>query len=411
MAEKAKINTGHEGSIADQVKAYFSRLKAGDMGALPAVAAVVVLMALFANLSPFFLTEINIANLFVQSAVLMVTAMALVFVLLLAEIDLSAGVTAATGMAIFVKMTYDGWDWPIALAVGFLFGLAIGWVIGIFVAKIGVPSFVISLAFFLGLPGVMLIVLDTGGILRLEVEPIKAIMNANLPVWAGWVLLAAAVLTTLSLSLWDRSRRMRVGLPVRSWVFIVAKVAAFLVFGGVAVFILNQPRSLVAANPIQGVPIVVPIVLFLIFLGTFILTRTTFGRYIYAVGGNPEAARRAGINVAQIRIYAFMIASTLATIGGLLHVSRIGAVEASAGRTVVLSAVAAAVVGGVSLFGGKGKLLNAAIGAVVISIIDNGLGLLGFPAGISYIVTGSVLALAATVDALARKRAPGGMKV
>lgn len=411
MAEKAKINTGHEGSIADQVKAYFSRLKAGDMGALPAVAAVVVLMALFANLSPFFLTEINIANLFVQSAVLMVTAMALVFVLLLAEIDLSAGVTAATGMAIFVKMTYDGWDWPIALAVGFLFGLAIGWVIGIFVAKIGVPSFVISLAFFLGLPGVMLIVLDTGGILRLEVEPIKAIMNANLPVWAGWVLLAAAVLTTLSLSLWDRSRRVRAGLPVRSWVFIVAKVAAFLVFGGVAVYILNQPRSLVAANPIQGVPIVVPIVLFLIFLGTFVLTRTTFGRYIYAVGGNPEAARRAGINVAQIRIYAFMIASTLATIGGLLHVSRIGAVEASAGRTVVLSAVAAAVVGGVSLFGGKGKLLNAAIGAVVISIIDNGLGLLGFPAGISYIVTGSVLALAATVDALARKRAPGGMKV
>lgn len=411
MAEKAQINTGHEGSIADQVKAYFSRLKAGDMGALPAVAAVVVLMALFANLSPFFLTEINIANLFVQSAVLMVTAMALVFVLLLAEIDLSAGVTAATGMAIFVKMTYDGWDWPIALAVGFLFGLAIGWVIGIFVAKIGVPSFVISLAFFLGLPGVMLIVLDTGGILRLEVEPIKAIMNANLPVWAGWVLLAAAVLTTLSLSLWDRSRRVRAGLPVRSWVFIVAKVAAFLVFGGVAVYILNQPRSLVAANPIQGVPIVVPIVLFLIFLGTFVLTRTTFGRYIYAVGGNPEAARRAGINVAQIRIYAFMIASTLATIGGLLHVSRIGAVEASAGRTVVLSAVAAAVVGGVSLFGGKGKLLNAAIGAVVISIIDNGLGLLGFPAGISYIVTGSVLALAATVDALARKRAPGGMKV
>jgi|UniRef100_UPI0040470A10 D-xylose transport system permease protein len=411
MAEKAKINTGHEGSISDQVKAYFSRLKAGDMGALPAIAAVVVLMALFANLSPFFLTEINIANLFVQSAVLMVTAMALVFVLLLAEIDLSAGVTAATGMAIFVKMTYDGWEWPIALAVGFLFGLAIGWVIGIFVSKIGVPSFVISLAFFLGLPGVMLIVLDTGGILRLEVEPIKAIMNANLPVWAGWVLLAVAVLTTLSLSLWDRSRRMRVGLPVRSWVFIVAKVAAFLVFGGVAVFILNQPRSLVAANPIQGVPIVVPIVLFLIFLGTFVLSRTKFGRYIYAVGGNPEAARRAGINVAQIRIYAFMIASTLATIGGLLHVSRIGAVEASAGRTVVLSAVAAAVVGGVSLFGGKGKLLNAAIGAVVISIIDNGLGLLGFPAGISYIVTGTVLALAATVDALARKRAPGGMKV
>jgi D-xylose transport system permease protein len=381
------------------------------MGALPAVAAVVVLMALFANLSPFFLTEINIANLFVQSAVLIVTAMALVFVLLLADIDLSAGVTAATAMALFVKLTYDGMNWPLALLIGFLVGLSIGWTIGIFVAKIGVPSFVISLAFFLGLPGVMLIILDTGGILRLEVEEVKAIMNANLPVWAGWLLLAVAVGTTLTLSLWDRSRRVKAGVPVRSWVFLAAKVVSFLLVGGVAVFILNQPRSLVAANPIQGVPIVVPIVVFLIFIGTFVLSRTKFGRYIYAVGGNPEAARRAGINVSRIRIYAFMIASTLATVGGLLHVSRIGAVEASAGKTVVLSAVAAAVVGGVSLFGGKGRLLNAAIGAVVISIIDNGLGLLGFPAGFSFIITGAVLALAATVDALARKRAPGGMKV
>jgi D-xylose transport system permease protein len=411
MAEKVIIQTGHEGTIRDQLRAYFSRLRAGDMGALPAVAAVVVLMALFANLSPFFLTEINIANLFVQSAVLIVTAMALVFVLLLADIDLSAGVTAATAMALFVKLTYDGMNWPLALLTGFLVGLSIGWTIGIFVAKIGVPSFVISLAFFLGLPGVMLIILDTGGILRLEVEEVKAIMNANLPVWAGWLLLAVAVGTTLTLSLWDRSRRVKAGVPVRSWVFLAAKVVSFLLVGGVAVFILNQPRSLVAANPIQGVPIVVPIVVFLIFIGTFVLSRTKFGRYIYAVGGNPEAARRAGINVSRIRIYAFMIASTLATVGGLLHVSRIGAVEASAGKTVVLSAVAAAVVGGVSLFGGKGRLLNAAIGAVVISIIDNGLGLLGFPAGFSFIITGAVLALAATVDALARKRAPGGMKV
>lgn len=411
MAEKVTIQTGHEGSIPDQVRSYFSRLKAGDMGALPAIGAVLVLMALFTNLSPFFLTNINIANLFVQSAVLMVTAMALVFVLLLAEIDLSAGVTGATAMALFVKLTYDGWDWPLALLMGFLVGILTGWVIGIFVAKIGVPSFVISLAFFLGLPGVMLIILNTGGILRLEVEPIKAIMNSNLPVWGGWALLGVTVFTTLGLSLWDRNRRTKEGLPVRSWVFLVAKVLSFLVIGGVAVFILNQPRSLVAAVAIQGVPVVVPIVLLLIFLGTFVLGRTKFGRYIYAVGGNAEAARRAGINVAQIRIYAFMIASTLATIGGLLHVSRIGAVEASAGRTIVLSAVAAAVVGGVSLFGGKGRLLNAAIGAVVISIIDNGLGLMGFPAGVSFIVTGSVLALAATVDALARRRAPGGMKV
>ena len=377
------------------------------MGALPAMAAVIVLMALFANLSPYFLTEINIANLFVQSAVLMVTAMALVFVLLLGEIDLSAGVTAATGMALFVKLTNTGWDWPVALAFGFLVGLVTGWVLGMFVAKIGVPSFVISLAFYLGFPGVMLIILGSGGILRLEVEPIKAIMNVNLPVWGGWAVLAVIVIVALVLSIWDRSRRLRVDLPVRPMIFLVAKIAAYLVVGGGIIFMLNLPRSLVAANPIRGVPIVVPIVILLMFAGTFVLNRTRFGRYLYAVGGNPEAARRAGINVARIRIYAFMITSTLATMGGLMHISRIGAVEAAAGKIIVLSAVAAAVVGGVSLFGGRGKLFNAAIGAIVISIIDNGLGLMGFPAGVSFIVTGVVLALAATVDALARKRAPG----
>ena len=407
MAEKVTLQTGHEGGVKRQVSAYFSRLKGGDMGALPAMAAVIVLLALFANLSPYFLTEINIANLFVQSAVLMVTAMALVFVLLLGEIDLSAGVTAATGMALFVKLTNTGWDWPVALALGFLVGLVTGWVLGMFVAKIGVPSFVISLAFYLGFPGVMLIILGSGGILRLEVAPIKAIMNVNLPVWGGWAVLAVTVLVALALSVWDRSRRLNVDLPVRPMIFLVAKIAAYLLVGGGIVFLLNLPRSLVATNPIQGVPIVVPIVLVLMFVGTFVLNRTSFGRYLYAVGGNPEAARRAGINVARIRIYAFMITSTLATMGGLMHISRVGAVEAAAGKIIVLSAVAAAVVGGVSLFGGRGKLFNAAIGAVVISIIDNGLGLMGFPAGVSFIVTGVVLALAATVDALARKRAPG----
>jgi D-xylose transport system permease protein len=149
---------------------------------------------------------------------------------------------------------------------------------------------------------------------------------------------------------------------------------------------------------------VIPIALFILFLGTFVLDRTKYGRYIYAIGANPEAARRAGIKVAKIRIWAFITCSFLAMIGGVFNVSRIGNVESSAGKAIVLSAVAAAVVGGVSLFGGRGRLAHAAIGAFVISIIDNGLGLLGVPAGFAFIITGGVLFAAATIDALARKR-------
>jgi D-xylose transport system permease protein len=179
--------------------------------------------------------------------------------------------------------------------------------------------------------------------------------------------------------------------------------------GAIVVYILNENRS-ASVKPIAGVPIVIPIVIAIIFIGTMVLDRTKFGRHLYAVGGNPEAARRAGIKVARIRITAFVITSCLAVLAGLFHVSRIGVVEAAAGRTIVLSGVAAAVVGGVSLFGGRGRLIHAALGALVISIIDNGLGLLGFSAGISFVVTGSVLALAATVDAVSRKRS-GGARV
>jgi D-xylose transport system permease protein len=175
------------------------------------------------------------------------------------------------------------------------------------------------------------------------------------------------------------------------------------------VYVLNLPRSLVITNPIQGVPTVVPIVLLILFIGTFVLDRTKFGRHMYAVGGNPEAARRAGIKVNKIRITAFIVCSSLAMVSGVFNVSRIGNVESSAGRAIVLAGVAAAVVGGVSLFGGRGRLAHAAIGALVIAVIDNGLGLLGMPAGIAFIITGTVLLIAATADALARKRSGGSM--
>ena len=407
MSDNITINTGHEGSALDQFKAYGSRLKSGEMGALPAIGALILLLILFSSLSPYFFTPINFANLFTQAATLMMLSAALVFVIMLGEIDLSAGVTAGTGMAIFVKLHIDGMPWLIAFALAFLFAVAVGWFLGYFVAKIGVPSFVISLALYLALPGVMLIILGDGGILRLEVPEIKAIMNTNLPVWGGWVMLGVAIAFTFAMGIWDRTRRTRANLPTRPISMLIIKVAGIAVLGGIGVLVLNLPRSLVATNPIQGVPTVIPIALTILFIGTFMLDRTKFGRYMYAVGGNPEAARRAGIKVAKIRISAFIICSVLAMISGVFNVSRIGNVESSAGRAIVLSGVAAAVVGGVSLFGGRGRLVHAAIGAFVIAIIDNGLGLLGMPAGIAYIITGAVLTIAATADALARRRSGG----
>jgi D-xylose transport system permease protein len=402
------INTGQEGSAREQIRSYLSRLKSGEMGALPAVGALLLLLALFSSLSPFFFTTLNIANLLTQAATLTMLAAALVFVLMLGEIDLSAGVTAGTGMAIFVKLnSVDGWPWITSFILAFVFAIIIGTFLGFFVAKVGVPSFVMSLAVYIALPGVMLLILGTGGLLRLEVPEIQAIMNTNLPLWGGWVMLAIILATTFGMGYWDRTRRLKANLPARPLSLLIAKVALIAVLGSGLVYFLNLQRSLVATNPIQGVPTVVPIVIFILFIGTFALDRTKFGRYMYAVGGNPEAARRAGIKVTNIRITAFIVCSFLAMISGVFNVSRIGNVESSAGRTIVLAGVAAAVVGGVSLFGGRGRLAHAAIGAMVIAMIDNGLGLLGMPAGVAFIITGLVLLVAATADALARKRTGG----
>jgi D-xylose transport system permease protein len=404
-----QISSGHEGNLREQLTAYLQKLKAGEMGALPAVAALLVLTALFSYLSPFFFTKLNFANLFIQAAQLTTLAVALVFVILLAEIDLSAGVAAGVAMDIFYLATFAGINWIPALGMSLLFGAVVGLILGLFVAKIGVPSFVITLAFYLGLQGVALILLGDGGLFRVDVPEVKSIMNENLPILGGWLLLLVVLGITLGMGLYDRARRTRKGLVNKPLSLLLIKVGFMGVIGSAVVYVLNLDRS-ASVKPIYGVPIVIPIVLAIIFIGTFVLDRTTFGRHLYAVGGNPEAARRAGIKVSRIRITAFVITSVLAVIAGLFHVSRIGVVEAAAGRTIVLSGVAAAVVGGVSLFGGRGRLAHAALGALVIAIIDNGLGLLGLSAGISFVVTGSVLALAATIDAVSRKRS-GNLRV
>jgi len=398
------IGSGHEGNVRQQIDAYVARVKGGEMGALPSVLSLFVLTILFSVLNPYFFTQGNFANLLTQTATLMMLAMALVFVILIAEIDLSAGVTSGVAMALFIIMT-NKWemDWRIAILAGLILGTAIGAMIGFFVAKVGVPSFVVTLGLFLGFQGLQLALLGDGGLYRIEVPEIKAIMNDNLPAWMGWVFYAVAMVIMTALNFYDRSVRSRNGLANRPISLMYTKLAVVAALGAGLVAMLNLNRS-TSMKEISGVPIVVPIAVTVLFLGTLLLDRTLFGRHLYAVGGNPEAARRAGIKVVKIRIIAFMLCSFLAVISGIFNASRVGAVEATAGKAIVLSGVAAAVVGGVSLFGGRGRLIHAAVGALVIAIIDNGLGLLGLPAGINFLVTGGVLILAATVDAVSRKR-------
>jgi D-xylose transport system permease protein len=403
---RALIGTGHEGTVGDQFRGYIQRVRGGDMGSLPALAGLVVLGVLFTSLDSVFFSKTNIANLMTQTAALMMLSMALTFVIIIAEIDLSAGVTGGSAVSIWVLLVNQhGWNWVLALVVAILCAATLGLFIGVFVARVGIPSFVITLGLFLGLQGFMLILLGGSGAYRVQTPAVTAIMNKSMAVWLGWAMLAVIVLISLGTGLYDRRRRQAAGVATRPIALLWMRVGLWVVLGGAAVNLLNQDRS-TGIFPITGVPIVVPIALGILWIGQSVLDRTRFGQHVFAVGGNPEAARRAGINVARIRIACFMTCSSLAVLSGLFTASQVGIVQATLGRDIVLSGVGAAVIGGVSLFGGRGRLAQAAVGALLISMITNGLGLLGLSAGITFLVTGGVLILAATIDAVSRRR-PG----
>jgi D-xylose transport system permease protein len=286
-------------------------------------------------------------------------------------------------------------------------GVVIGFVLGFLVAKIGIPSFVVTLAAFLGFQGVALLLLGGGTNISVFDKVIVAIDNNNLTPWLGWTVLLVCVVGYAGIQLWSVRSRAARGLGVDPLSLIALRVGSVLVLGGLAVYVLNRERS---RNPLitslKGVPIIVPIIVILLLVWTFVLGRTTYGRHIYAVGGSKEAARRAGINVDRIRISAFVICSGMAAIGGIVAVSRARSVDPNTGGSnILLYAVGAAVIGGTSLFGGKGRVIDAILGGAVVAVIDNGMGLMGYSAGTKYIVTGLVLLLAAGVDALSRRRA------
>jgi D-xylose transport system permease protein len=401
--------TPGQGGLGEATGAYWERIKGGDLGSLPAVLGCVVLVIVFGIMEPdSFLTEQNFANLLNQGAAIMVLAMGLVFVLLLGEIDLSAGFTAGTGAAILaVTLTEHDWAWPLAVLVSLLTGVAIGLAIALLVARLGIPSFVVSLAFFLGLQGAMLLIIGEGGTIPIRNDAILTIMNKNMSVGLGWLFAIIVIGGFAAASYWAILTRKRAGLPVPAISVWAAKVIALGVVVVVLVFLLNQERQRPNAPiVIQGVPWVVPLVTALVVVLSFMLMRTSFGRHVYAVGGNAEAARRAGIGVPNVKTVCFILCSTLAVVAGILLASRDNSVSpTTGGAQTLLYAVGAAVIGGTSLFGGRGKIYDAITGGLVVAIIANGLPLVTQKSGVQFIINGLVLLLAASVDAISRRRA------
>lgn len=385
---------------------YWARVKSGDIGSLPAVLGLIALCAVFTVMNSSFLTPGNFANLLTQAAGVIVIAMGLIFVLLLGDIDLSAGYSAGvSGAVLVILVTNHHWSWAPALLVSIAAGVLMGSVIGSLVSYLGIPSFVVTLAMFLAFQGILLLLAGEGGTIPISNSTVLAIENSNMKPIISWAFyIGASALYVLS-GLRKISVRRKAGLKtelIQLWVF---KTVGLLVLCGLAVLALNTERSNnVAVVSLKGIPDVVPLILAILVVGTFFLSRTSYGRHLYAVGGNTEAARRSGINVKQVRLMAFVICSSLAAIAGLIFVSRANSVSpTTGGNATLLYAVGAAVIGGTSLFGGKGKMRDAILGGLVVAVIDNGMGLLGYSAGIKYIVTGLVLLVSAGVDALSRK--------
>ena len=403
-AERAMAPELVANSLGDYLRAAFNRVRAGDSGVLPVVAGLLIISALFQSLNSHFLTAGNLVNLLIQGAVYMLLAMGEIFALLLGEIDLSIGFVSGVGgiiMAELVKQSFD-WPWWAAIAVALIACAAIGALQGTIITRFGLPSFVVTLAGLLGWQGVMLLILGKGGSLPINNKIINDIASGNLTPLASWLVMIAIV-GLFGLNLWlHDSRRRKHGLVAPPVSVTLLKIGGAAVAGFVVVLMCNTNRGTLVT--IQGMPYVVLIVLAVLTMWTLLLGRTKFGRYMYAIGGNPEAARRAGVNLKTIRTVAFTLCSFTAGIAGIVYASRLQSVSTSLdGGTLVLYAVAAAVIGGTSLFGGRGKPIHAVLGGLVIAAIDNGMGLQGYSGAAQKVVTALVLLAAVTIDAFAHR--------
>jgi len=391
-------------TLRDYMRLAYVRIRSGDSGVLPVVGGLLLISSFMQSLNSNFLSAGNLVNLLIQGAVYMLLAMGEVFALVLGEIDLSIGFVSGIGGIITVELVKQGWGWPwwAAVIMALLACAAIGAVQGTIITRLGLPSFVVTLAGLLGWQGVMLMILGNGGTLPINDKTINNFTAGNLTPAVSWIVMVVIV-ALLGVRTWlHEERRRKSGLVAPPASLTLLKIGAYAASGVVLVLICNTNRGRLI--PIKGVPWVVLIVLGVLAAWTFLLGRTKFGRYVYAIGGNAEAARRAGINLATIRTLCFVLASFTAGIAGIVYASRLQSVSTSIqGGTLVLYAVAAAVIGGTSLFGGRGKPIHAVLGGLVIAAIDNGMGLPGYSAAAKYVVTALVLLAAVTIDAVARR--------
>jgi D-xylose transport system permease protein len=397
------------GSVGEYARIWGQRIRSGESGALPVIVGLVAIILFFQIENSLFLSAGNLVNLMTQAAFIITLGMAEVFVLLLGEIDLAAGFTAVCGAVIALWMLALNYPWPLAV-LACLAGTGLyGALQGFLITWLRLPSFVVTLAGFLGLSGLLLFLINAtgpigvGGVIRLNNNVINGIEAYALSPLASWIVMAAVVVLAGVLLYFGDARRRKAGLVAPPVSITLLKIAVIAIAGVVVVLIGNANRGSVLLA-VRGLPYVVLVVLAILVIYTVLLGRTRFGRYIYAIGGNAEAARRAGVNVNRIKIAAFALCGLTAGITGIIYASYLGSISNGVnGGQTVLNSIAAAVIGGTSLFGGRGKMMDALLGGLVVGVIANGLELLGLSADAQLMWTALVLLAAVTVDSVTRR--------
>ena len=397
-------------SLNEYVSAWWKRIRSGESGALPILAGLVLIIVIFESQQSKFLSSLNIVNLLVQAAFFILLGAAEIFALLLSEIDLSVGYVAAVGGAIIAALISPPYNWPwwAGVIVGLLASAALGALQGTLITRLHLPSFVVTLAGLLGFSGVLIFVFDVdkgsvGGVISINNNVVYNLVNGNMSQVASWITLAVLVALYAVVAILRDTRRRARGLSAPPLSITILTVVVIAVAGIALVIVCNLNRGNLTA--LRGVPWVLPFVLAVIVMWSLFLGKTRTGRYIYAIGASPEAARRAGINVAWVRTVAFTLSGLTAGLAGLVYESRLASISVGFdGGTYVLYAVAAAVIGGASLFGGRGKAVHALLGGIVIAAVYNGLGLLGIGIAGTDMATALVLLAAVTIDSLVRRR-------